>query len=68
MNNPCPNNPRGSQHTLAGDYATVSTKAEFEPVEYGKTAEDTRYKRVEYVTSVCSCGYSQKKRLQYIYE
>lgn len=39
------------------------TKSDFEPVEYGNSAEDTLYKRVEYSLLACPCGTVMKKRL-----
>jgi hypothetical protein len=41
----------------------VMTKADFEPVEYGASAEDTRYKRVEYVILACNCAAAKKSRV-----
>jgi hypothetical protein len=61
----CPTSPSG-KHTLAGTFATVSYKAEFEPVQYGKKAEDTLYRRVEYILTTCQCSYSQKRKIKVI--
>ena len=45
-------------------YKGFQQKSEFEPVEFGKTASDTLYRRVEYTVSVCGCGASLKKKVE----
>lgn len=63
----CPTSPTG-KHSLGGTFATVTYKAEFEPVQYGEAAEDTLYKRTEFIISTCGCGHSVKKRLKVDHE
>ena len=67
MNNECPSSPSG-RHSLGGTFATVSYKADFEPTTYGDTAQETLYRRVEYVVSTCMCGFSSKRKVKYIDE
>lgn len=38
-------------------------KSDFEPVEYGKSAADTLYKRVEYSYLSCACGATKKTKV-----
>jgi uncharacterized protein (UPF0212 family) len=40
-------------------------KSDFEPVSYGDSAEDTRYKRVEYSYMACKmCGQAIKRKVR----
>ncbi len=63
----CPTGPTG-KHTFAGNFATVTQRAAFEPVSFGETAEDTLYRRVEYVITTCGCGQSWKRKVNIDHE
>lgn len=43
------------------NYFLQQVKADFVPVEYGQSSEDTLYKRVEYAILSCGCGEAVKK-------
>lgn len=61
MNTECPTSRDGLHHYT---YSVGSgLKADFEPVEYGKSAEDTLYRRVESSMLACSCGLVLKQRI-----
>lgn len=58
--NICPNSKTGRHY-----YTTVvMTKSDFEPQEYGESAEQTLYKRVEYTTLACNCGVVVKRKVR----
>ena len=61
MNTDCPNS-RDSKHHFTYSVGG-GTKADFIPVSYGESAEETTYKRVEYSLLACSCGVVKKQRL-----
>lgn len=60
MTDICPSSKSG-RHFFSN---IVMTKADFEPTEYGAKAEDTRYKRVEYVILACNCAAAIKTRVK----
>lgn len=39
-------------------------KADFEPVEYGKTGTEILYRRIEYAFMSCNCGSSLKTKVK----
>lgn len=60
QDNECPSS-RSRKHY----FTMFQVKADFEPVEFGLAAEDTKYKRVEYSYLFCNCGASKKKKIVY---
>lgn len=59
MKENCPNS-KSMKHYYV---TVVQTKADFEPTQYGQSAADTLYKRVEYTILACSCGEVKKERV-----
>lgn len=57
----CPSSKSGKHYFMN----PPTYRTDFEPVQYGESAEDTLYKRVEYTISVCACGMSVKRRVRY---
>lgn len=60
--NDCPSRANGTHsftYSVGG-----GTKIEYEPVEYGASQEDTRYKAVSYSYLACSCGQTMKKKVR----
>lgn len=62
MKEDCPYNVKGRHYFV--NAVGNGIKADFEPVEYGKTAEDTLYRRVEYSLLACNCSATIKSRVR----
>lgn len=60
MNDVCANSKTGKHYFLNQPIL----RADFEPTQYGATAEETLYKRVEYTIGMCSCGVSRKTKIK----
>lgn len=43
------------------NFYVFQIKADFEPIMYGDTAQETAYKRIEYAYMYCGCGEVLKK-------
>jgi hypothetical protein len=58
----CPTS-RDGQHNY---FITVGSglKSDFEPVQYGESAADTLYRRVEFSYMACKCGQAIKRKVQ----
>lgn len=62
MKEDCPYNLKGKHYFTFTCGSGI--KADFEPVEYGKTAADTLYRRTEYSLMSCACGATTKQKLR----
>jgi hypothetical protein len=40
-------------------------KSDFEPVDFGKSADETFYRRVTYSTLCCACGKARMARVKF---
>lgn len=58
----CPYNKQGRHYFTNAVGSGV--KADFEPVEFGASAADTLYRRVEYSLIGCNCGVVLKEKVR----
>ena len=58
--NECPNFGRNHKFTYS---VGSGVKNDFEIVEFGKSASETLYRRVEYTYLACPCGQTKKNKV-----
>ncbi len=58
MNNQCPSSKSGFHY-----FTPFQVRADFEATQFGMTAAETDYRRVEYNYAACGCGAMKKTKV-----